>query len=155
MSKPTFQQRLAFDDADLKTPKHDKIMSWLHQVIEAGQYMPEISVTKPALCDIVWEQPIPEHRGNGRAIVGFWDLAVRYRTTLPMEQWDRTVTQEEWCGFEVKTEVRSFGELLRQLQFYRAHSSHRIVVVAPPKSGLAELLATQRIIFLPAPAVVL
>ena len=51
--------------------------------------------------------------------------------------------------FEVKTEIRSIGELLRQLQFYRSsaevshayqHSGIALVVVAPPNSEARQIV---------------
>lgn len=45
--------------------------------------------------------------------------------------------------FEIKTEVRSHGELIRQLRFYVARGADPIVVVAPKAEHLQEILSDQ------------
>lgn len=44
---------------------------------------------------------------------------------------------------EIKTEVRSKGELIRQLRFYSARGANPLIVVCPPISGLGQLLKEQ------------
>ncbi|MEX0693901.1 MAG: hypothetical protein WD075_05620 [Rhodospirillales bacterium] len=50
---------------------------------------------------------------------------------------------------EVKTEVPSKGELIRQLRFYHARGAYPLVVVAPPDDNLANLLNEQGFGFIP------
>lgn len=238
-----FQLNLAFNDQDLRTPKHDEIMHWLtawtqntanirplyakaarqrsehveHRLDAQSaklleplreyekerilsdlnrQFSGRVSAVKEAwpkeperrvdYCRMQWEPPLK----NGRGIVGFCDLHCQYNVSFELEKvllsqyslasvepvprdpekpayspnrWAfALVTSGEWwrqpadeCNlyFEVKTEIRSVGELMRQLQLYRSTDTfqwstrNRLVVVAPANNEAASVCEAHGISF--------
>lgn len=145
------------------------------EVREPWQNEPERLMTFQKL---EWEVPLRDGRGG---LVGFCDLAAEYSATATLEKamitlysatppdgpryssswkFDEIEKKEEWLQhagtmklfFEVKTEIPSVGELMRQLQLYRgtdtikASWSH-LVVVAPPNNEAAAVCQAHGISF--------
>jgi len=110
------------NDPDLATSEHDKIMLWLEANLE------KILGEKPTR--VVWEYPILERMSRSEAIVGFADLWA-----------DSTY-------FEVKSQIRSAGEVIRQIRYYEHFTGGYgpWVVVAPP-GPYGEIFERQRIRF--------
>lgn len=70
----------------------------------------------------------------------------RLRSTGAIEEVYRSGPGNYEIYFEVKSEIKSIGELIRQLQLYRSSSTFheslpraRLVVVAPPHNGAASV----------------
>lgn len=124
-----------------------------------------------------WEFPLRNSRGGE---IGFCDLCAVYEVTSLLERVDVVLysatprptsryasfkfeqcgTLQEWrqqsgkmrLFFEVKTEVPSVGELMRQLQLYRGSETARgywnhFVVVAPPNNEAASVCEDHGISF--------
>ncbi|WP_417914982.1 hypothetical protein [Candidatus Electronema sp. JM] len=110
---------------------------------------------KPSLSNIkkIWECPV---KGYNDYIVGFIDLKVTYDypelilagISIPADlyrisgitwspKWEvHTIQQGHYpCAdpiyFEVKTEIPSLGELIRQINIYREYGAKKIFVVSP------------------------
>ena len=91
-------------------------------------------------------------------IVGFVDMAVTFqlpRLNLNIEleengwnsKWNIGYATDNRINFEVKTEIPSLGELIRQLNMYKSYGAKNIFVVAPDDSH-KELLQEQGIGFI-------
>ena len=103
---------------------------------------------------IVWETPVTSRSGYTEYIIGFVDLCVQFRVPeLSVVMLDNG--QHEWEGsflntalnFEIKTEIPSLGELLRQIRMYLQYARYPFVVVSPEEQ-YAEQLIQQGIGFL-------
>lgn len=101
----------------------------------------------------LWEHPIK----NQNYIVGFADMMVVYKKPYLslsiefsaqgwIEKWIVTeyAEREDGVFFEVKTEIPSLGELIRQINMYRTNGARRFFVVSPDDS-YARLLKEQGI----------
>lgn len=232
-----YQLGLAFNDGDLRKPKHDEIMHWLSSWVQDPEnarpfYAPkqisrtiskshrlnaEASTALRALKDherestlrsfqgrfawheerdvkqvwpdephrelkfrkLQWELPLKDQRGG---LVGFCDLCADFDATCSLDKtlvslysatpptdrhrsgwnFELSGTTEEWrqqsgevrIFFEVKTEIPSVGELMRQLQLYRTTETIRgywnhLVVVAPPNNEAASVCEAHGIAFVP------
>ncbi len=139
-----YRERL--EDLELLKELHNKVT-----LLEKLDPVP----AKPSLSNIkkIWESPI---KGYNDYIVGFIDLKVIYDypeliltgvtfssnsdrisgiTWSP--KWEiRTIQQGHYpradpIYFEVKTEIPSLGELIRQINIYREYGAKKIFVVSP------------------------
>lgn len=127
----TLQAKMGFQDSDLKTPGHDKIMLWVHaHAVEVwNAVLPDYPLTE-STTKIVWEVPIKP--SGSTYTVGFADMVIA-----------------DWLVIEVKTHIPNVGELLRQLNLYR-HQSYwheRPFVVVSPDDRFADVLRSQGIAF--------
>ncbi|MHA2265228.1 MAG: hypothetical protein ACXAEN_22770 [Candidatus Thorarchaeota archaeon] len=138
MAKPratTIQQRFGFKDDDLKKPNHDMIMIWLDENINAvvndliSKYPEQfIDCEETAITNTIWEQPIM----SGKYCIGFIDMWIPdYRICI-----------------EVKTEIPSVGELIRQIAMYKQYTiSQPFFAVVSPNDRFASVLESQGILF--------
>ena len=229
-----YQLGLAFNDGDMRKPKHDEIMHWLsawvknvdnvrsfigskkvprqiltdHRLspeareainavpegerrsiwlsfqnqfpdgeIDTSQEWPDEPPSTIKFIKYQWELPLRNARGGE---VGFCDLCADYEVTSLLEKIDVLLysatprptsrypsfkfeqcgSRQEWrqqsgqmrLFFEVKTEIPSVGELMRQLQLYRGTETARgfwthFAVVAPPNNEAASVCADHGISF--------
>ncbi|MEI2722592.1 MAG: hypothetical protein V9H26_03305 [Verrucomicrobiota bacterium] len=144
------QQRFGFCDEELKTPAHDALMAWIYE------YMPEILAEvynlseAPRIWTKRWEYPLKSEHGF---ILGAADMFVQASTTA----------RDLAVFIEAKPKIRSLGELIRQINFYKA-SSHSMVscprgdycrsewLVIAPDDQFAVTLREQGILFLKSPS---
>lgn len=130
----TLQQKLGFFDNDLKKPKHDEIMFWLDENIlkidlKCFEEYKNKGLTKE-LEEKKWERPIiSESRYGYRSMIGFIDLYA----LISVKNNDEYISTRHIC-FEVKTEIKSVGELMRQLNVYREYMKAYYVIVCPDDS---------------------
>lgn len=146
----SLQERFGFCDEELKTPAHDALMAWI------DEYVPEILAEvfnlteEPHIVVKRWEYPLKSERGF---ILGAADMLVQANTpNLGMTVF-----------IEAKPKIRSLGELIRQINFYKA-SSHctllppgggpcrREWLVIAPDDQFAVTLRKQGILFLKSPS---
>jgi hypothetical protein len=124
---------------------------------------------KPPIHEISkkWEHPITTGSEN-KFTVGFVDMAVSYScpslsvTGLELKYDDRGralgfKTTPSWqiihCGtkkvfFEVKTSIKSIGELTRQIRMYQVHEKEARFIVVSPDDHAEKVLKSQGIGFL-------
>lgn len=128
----TLQARFGFADSDIKKPKHDEIMLWLDQNLDA---VLTVILRKNVIgAKARWELPVTSRPPNTNYIIGFLDMVVVYGS-------------EQIC-FEIKTEILSLGELLRQINMYRMHLPyHDAFVVVCPDDKFASKLKEQGVMF--------
>ena len=128
-------------DDDLKKPAHDELMLWIGCHI-ADILMDVFSLpSKPELKTTKWERAIKSENGH---IIGFVDMFVE-----ATQRWN------SWHVFiEAKTEIKSLGELIRQIRLYQAggdfcFDAHWLVI--SPDNRFADTLRKQGILFYEAP----
>lgn len=145
MARPkgqTLQQRFGFNNSDLTTPKHDEIMLWLDENIEAiiAYLFVDAKSKKPSkVIEVIWEKPIQARSGF---IIGFVDMLVRVQTTRR----DYNVNHD--VCFEVKTKIPSLGEMIRQINMYRTVTKEAIFVIVAPDDRFKIQLERQDIKFI-------
>ena len=113
------QRAGGFWDSDLSNEKHDEIMLWLDR--NAEEYGKHQGMT---LAHKRWEHPITKGTGNYKTIVGYVDFAALY---------EREGDFNLEVFFEVKSYIKSCGELIRQIRQYQEYAlpEPRFVVVSP------------------------
>lgn len=125
----TYIERLGFKDKDLTTPEHDKMVLFAYDnwaYILNSFDLNKLPNTKP---NKIMEKPI----SNQNFIVGYADLWVYF-------------DKEMSFYFEIKPEITSIGEMLRQIQTYKKYTqaSSRWFIITKTK-GLKELFKEQEI----------
>ncbi len=122
-------QRAGFKKGELSTPKHDEIVilldSYIHLVMDRErERFPQITYRT------IWELPVSDSYGRA---VGNIDLTLQISISYEA-QWEERNVGGTWkklrqnsvslfdvMHFEVKPEIRSIGELIRQINKYRSH----------------------------------
>jgi len=106
---------------------------------------PELEVVKR-----VWEYPITT-TGRGSYIVGFADMRVDYLdcslTYYVKDNKFQIYKENKSLFFEVKSDMPSLGELIRQIRMYQTYTSGKWFVVSPD-SRMAAVLEKQSIYFI-------
>jgi len=88
---------------------------------------------------------------SGKYNIGFIDLKVTINTRLPYNNcFDHQTYKSNCkvCYIEIKTNVKSIGSLIREINFYRSNISKRnraSFLVVTQTEGLAKLLNNQNI----------
>lgn len=147
--KESLPARLAFGDSDLKTPQHDEILLWLQERLP--QLVDELTDGRRTLRKSIWEFAL----NDGRFVAGFIDLVAVVGS--PSDTWRGGA-----FAFEIKSSIKSLGELVRQLRFYEAKFTvHRIAdqqvqntrfAVVSPDGRWRNALASQGFIFIAYPS---
>jgi hypothetical protein len=113
--------------------------------------------SRPAckILDVKWESPIKENN----FVIGFPDLCVGVgKPQIYLDGVEGSNIKPRWVVgterenlfFEVKPTIRSLGEIMRQINFYRAYESSRFLVVCQD-DRFRQLLQTQGIGFVKYP----
>lgn len=129
-----------FVDADIATDKHDEIMIWLDQNIENVLFKlnPEISVDG---VEKQWEFVIKKGERQYTSIVGYIDMLVTVRSG----------DYEHYLAFEVKSKINSLGEVIRQINQYKAFCPPTVkFFVVCPDDKFAKIFVQQGIGFVKA-----
>lgn len=129
----TYLEKLGFFDADKKKPVHDTLQKWVDRnfLTILQELYPDIS--QPSILGKRWEYNIYNTNENQTYsnLVGFIDLCIDIEANL-----DNTKSKHYSFFIEVKTEIPSLGELIRQMNTYRAYTSKhwcekKYLVVSP------------------------
>lgn len=155
--------------------KYSKDDARIEKLASALRDLETIDLTPPSKPPVpemegapVWEYPLNSaDRGGKPHIIGFADMLIRYRlprvelnlgdlSVQRFPDWQNSggplekPSYIQWTScqayFEVKTEIPSLGELMRQLQFYRQYLKGDWFVVSPD-TRFKETLAEQGIGF--------
>jgi hypothetical protein len=133
---------LGFDNNEERKRERDERISILEKQIEQASGSIRISNTpnKPPvrITKKEWEKPIK----SNDYIIGFIDMVVHFQVpqiSISLEltengwsaKWISSYTGENRINFEVKTEIPSLGELIRQINMYKSYGAKNIFVVAP------------------------
>lgn len=145
------------EDPDLSSPLHDEIQMWAMKN-KTALYSKLLSMTTTSLswfddrkkaylvknlsCQV--EYPVKSHLvsgGFGKSIVGFMDVVLYLGCIVSTKHFSMkhgrgTETYEPFSFFiEIKSKITSFGEIMRELQFYDTHlvglPKNHIVLLAP------------------------
>ena len=115
-----------FTDPDRKKPKHDEMQIWVYQNIKTILAKVFPSKTFNDSIRIEMEHPVTDNR----FIIGFIDV---YCLDL-------------YISIEIKAEIPSLGDLVRQINFYRNYLGGPFIVVSSD-DRFASVLKDQRIHF--------
>jgi hypothetical protein len=145
----SLQERFGFLDEDLKTPAHDALMFWIDENI--SEILAEVFnlTIAPKILARRWEFTLKNERDF---ILGAADMFVHARSG----QCDVAVF------IEAKPKIRSLGELIRQINFYKAGSDFSVHIpsgdylqpkwlVVAPDDQFADKLREQGILFQKSP----
>jgi len=145
------QERFGFLDEDLKTPAHDALMFWIDENI--AEILAEVFnlTIAPKILTKKWEKPIQNER---EFILGAADMFVHACSG-----------RDHFALFiEAKPKIRSLGELIRQINFYKTGSNFTVQtscdhiwpkwLVVSPDSQFADKLREQGIPFQKSPPTV-
>lgn len=122
----TYLEKLGFFDEELRTPKHDDMFLWLIENYRTviKHFDPNYNFEKYNE-KIVGEYPVKVRD----FIVGFLDAQIN------------------GYAFEIKTQINSIGELLRQINTYRIHLSYYKFIIISPDDRFEKILQGQGILF--------
>ena len=125
----TIIERLGFQDPDRKSPKHDQIQFWVRNNLRhvLKSVFPEKEI--PSFDDIPVSLEYPVTDRN--YVIGFVDV----------------YCQQYNLGIEIKTQIESVGELLRQINFYRNYLGKGTWIVVSPDGRFAKVLQDQGVHF--------
>jgi hypothetical protein len=125
----TIMERHGFRDPDRMKPTHDEIQLWAYKnfCFIVKRILPQYNE-----CDITSHDLKLEFAVTDRQfVVGFIDI---YCNILKI-------------AIEVKTEIPSVGELLRQIHFYKEYMKWNIWIVVSPDERAASIMMEQGINF--------
>lgn len=159
----TIIEKFGFKDEELTTPEHDKIMLWTYK-----NWMKTIKqkLKKEILQELINNQTskneeedkknselvekalnnIPPHYTlelekpilNNKFNIGFIDASVFLDFTILTNHTRKRI------NFEIKPIIKSIGETIRQIQFYKSHDFGEWIIITKTK-GLKQLFKEQNI----------
>ncbi|MGC4052924.1 MAG: hypothetical protein QM757_26650 [Paludibaculum sp.] len=164
----TLQEKLGFLDTDLSTPAHDLIMLWLESAVDdlpelcgfmrkklAPHYTPA-AIDQLMAEGVIYRKTMEAPIVNRSIITGFADLECRLATIWQQADGRVIRCESEWVAcFEVKSEIPSIGELIRQIRAYGVYQKDCLWFVVSPDDRFAGVLKRQGIGFLKVPSEVL
>jgi hypothetical protein len=150
------------NEAELKTPIHDKMVLWTFKkcetLLEDLNIFPNFKKDEKA--DMILEGKVfnkfgiyPEKimekpiRGYNGFNLGFIDLF--YSADIKNGEWldGRNHYEQDsnlfTVGFEIKPEVKSIGEVLRQFQYYKSNLKMNYLILVTKTTGLKEIFESQ------------
>ena len=149
----THLEKLGFSETDKKKPTHDIIQTWVYNNIEPiikeniffnHKYPYKIIRNK-------WEHEIFNSNNNYKLLIGFVDIMVEVYGEFEYYH-DREILKDNMSKkiyIEVKTEIPSLGELIRQMRAYQAYtiSSDSYYMVISPDDRHTKILNEQGFYF--------
>jgi hypothetical protein len=108
MKKTTYK-----NSENWKTPKHDHLQSFASETFIIKDLITSLNICKREL--IRWikvtnEEPVI----SNNEIIGFWDIFVEFQIDI-----DCGTNHRRYLGIEIKPEINSLGETIRQLKMYK------------------------------------
>jgi hypothetical protein len=157
----TLTERFGFQDEDLTTPAHDEIVLALLEPKTIAGMLAAVGFPGLQIRAIFTEWPLENHKNQN--VVGFIDLYVQAeglptnRRGLQMAGEERPtaqgtveklVTPSFSFYIEVKPEVRSFGETMRQLNLYRHYllKERPIFILVTKTTRFTKAFNSQRVL---------
>ncbi len=131
----THLEKLGFSETDKKNPKHDTIQTWVYENIQ--QILSETVMKNHSepyeILRPIWEYQVAYRNGSYSTIVGFIDIHVRLKGNFYDKNSINSDRMEPYktIFIEVKTEIQSLGELIRQMrayEFYQGDSTSYLIV---------------------------
>jgi hypothetical protein len=139
----TLIERLGFQDPDRKSNKHDEIQLWTYNHIDEVLKSLSSPGKKFDIHYKALEYPI-KLAWNSSTIVGYVDLFVSGFIIGGQDEPKRFA-----AAFEIKSEIRCFGDLVRQINFYRQYDyCGSTWIVISPDERYRTILREQGIFFI-------
>jgi len=139
----TLIERHGFIDPDRKESLHDKIQIWAYKNIQLILRSLSSSDKEFRITYASMERPIVQHERNYSAVIGFVDLYV----SASVYQGDK-LCRTIYVSLEIKSNIESCGDLIRQINFYRNFESFKSTwIVVSPDDRFREILLDQGIYF--------
>lgn len=133
----THLEKLGFSEPDKKKPTHDTIQTWVYQNIETV-IKETVMLENEHQYKIVnnkWEHEVVYSKGNYKMVVGFIDILAEIKGVFHFDPDMRIQNYDKKPVFiEVKTEIPSLGELIRQMRAYQAYQDNYLtsyLIVSP------------------------
>jgi hypothetical protein len=140
------------NEKELKTPKHDEMVLWTFNHAEEiiklilehpseKEFKDRIKYVKEIDYRRTMEYPLKSKTDFN---IGFLDLLVQVLRRNKFDEESSYYDLLFQIAFEIKPEVKSIGEVLRQFQFYKSNlqSNTRLILVTGTK-GLKEIFESQ------------
>lgn len=142
----THLEKLGFSETDKKDSKHDIIQKWTYENIE--KVIAETVMAKnPHPYKITtnkWEHQVIYTNGNYKMIVGYIDIFVRIHGKFYFSDTKEYEDSDRGVFIEVKTQIPSLGELIRQMRAYQAYEGyHTHYLIVSPDDRHQKLLKEQ------------
>ena len=142
----THLEKLGFADSDKKDPAHDKIQEWvcnhIKEVIDKTVMRTNdkpYKISRPK-----WEHQLIYQSGNYRVIVGFIDVKVSIKGEFYFSDTKQVEEFSKDVFIEIKTQIPTLGELIRQMRSYEAYAAPQTeFVVVSPDDKYENILADQ------------
>ena len=143
------------EDPDLSSPLHDEIQMWAMKNKTALHSKLLSMTTSPKTTNDVFigmcmvEKPIKNRLANGRlgnSIVGYMDVVLGNADAMECAANVRQFGPSFFI--EIKSKITSFGEIMRELQFYSTHLcttwvKKRHIVLLAPSIPFADMIREQ------------
>jgi hypothetical protein len=139
----THLEKLGFSEPDKKKPTHDKIQTWVYENIETvlKETVMKNNEFPYKITENKWEHQIIYTNGSYKTVVGFVDIFAKVDGIFFYKSGKEIIKERTYASIfiEIKTEIPSLGELIRQLRAYQSYEgSYRTyyVVVSPDDSHI-------------------
>ena len=121
----THLEKLGFSETDKKNSKHDIIQNWTCENIQKilSETIMKDNPNPFKVLGAKWEHQIMHINGNYRMIVGFIDLFVGIKGKFYFKNSKEYVECTKDILIEVKTQIPSCGELIRQMRAYQSYEN--------------------------------
>jgi len=131
----THLEKLGFSETDKKDSKHDVIQKWTYENIEKV-ISETIMCENPHPYEIIsnkWEHQIMHENGYYRMIVGYIDIMAQIQGKFYLNDTKEYEFINKKVFIEVKTQIPSLGELIRQMRAYQAYGDRftSYLIVSP------------------------
>lgn len=146
----TLIERHGFVDPDRKSSKHDEIQLWVYEnIVEVLRSFTSANRSFEIYSKQL-EYPIIQVTPNYKNIIGFIDLRVEGRSFACDHAGKVKDEMRFTASIEIKTEIPSCGELLRQLNFYKRFETNSSTwIVVSPDDRFEQTLKEQGIYLYP------
>lgn len=121
----THLEKLGFSEIDKKDSKHDIIQTWTYENIDKV-IAETIMVNNPHPYKIItnkWEHQVMFVNGNYKMVVGYIDIFVRVQGKFYFKDTNKYEDFTKNVLIEIKTQIPSLGELIRQMRAYQAYEN--------------------------------
>ena len=147
----THLEKLGFSDKDKKDSKHDVIQKWVEKNIKTViEETCMIGNPNPfTIKSVKWEYPVNHISGNYKMLVGYVDIVAHIKGQIYFNDSKQYEEVDSYVFIEVKTEIPSLGELIRQMRAYQNYNDKRTsYVIVSPDDRHIETLESQGFLFL-------
>lgn len=147
----THLEKLGFADSDKKKNDHDKIQTWVYENIET---ILEETVMKNnkhnwEITKNVWEHQVVYTNMTYKMVIGFIDIMAELKGIF---HYDPELKHQNYdikpIFIEIKTEIPSLGELIRQMRAYQTYQGlYTAYLIVSPDDRHKKILNEQGFYF--------